>query len=85
MKRTSLAVAALLTTLSSATLIPVAFADDVTTTSQVSSCTGDKPCSASKDETTTTTTTTQCKACSACKAAKQDSNDTKDNSDTSGN
>ncbi len=61
MKKTSLAIAALLTTLSAATIVPVAYADD-TASAQQSSCTGCKGCKGC-------TGCKGCKGCTGCKGA----------------
>jgi hypothetical protein len=57
MKKTSLAVAALLSTLSAATIVPVAYADsNATQLSACKGCTGCKGCAG-------------CKGCKGCKGA----------------
>jgi hypothetical protein len=54
MKKSTLAVAALLTTLSASTIVPAAYADNATTTQSTAPCTGCKGCAG-------------CKGCGSCK------------------
>lgn len=65
MKKTTLAVATLLTALSAATIVPVAYADDSATT-PMSSCTG---CSACKANCAGCKGCKGCKGCSGCKGS----------------
>lgn len=63
MKKSTMAVAALLSALSTAPVVSVAYADDATPSTTVSGCTGTKGCAGCK-------ACAGCKGCAACTGCK---------------